>query len=585
MWQTTTTDWCYLARIMSSHLGSYRVLKQLGEGGMASAWLAVAPNGDQVVLKIPLETDDSMTTRLHDEAQAGRRVHHPNVVSTLDYFVDAGRPVLVIEFIDGCALRDLRTRDKFRNPLPAAAVAFLGRTISEALCAIHEATDDDGRPLGMLHRDVTASNVLICKDGAPKLIDLGIARSAENQSEKTQAGMIKGTLRYIAPELLLGDTYSPATDLWSLGVCLFEAALGRQMVAGEPVDIFRALTNGSYRTLRPGERLYAGLQDALFALVADKNNRMRNARAAARMFASLEAKLGNGGQRMVAMLVPFAQESSDADPSAFSDGAGVAPRLSDPLTAPPTAPSPPVPLPLEPEPAVAPAPTSASTPAPAPAPKVVIGDTEYGMAATLQMAAVDVVPLARPTLAPTAPGPTLVLPAVDLRPPARSPTGAQPALDLPPAGSPSGAQAAVDVRPPSGVPADPGPTLVLPAVDLRPPSADGPPAPTVVLPSVNPTPVNRMAARVAANGDVLPEGASTLQMPAWTSSSEASEAPPALLDDDDEPAPPPRAPTGPRVNIQPVNQSRSQAPASEEAKPTRVLPIAAALRSIRDDDD
>ena len=109
-----------------SHLGVYQVVKQLGEGGMATAWLAVAPTGNYVVLKVPLLTDPSMAVRLRDEAQAGRRIHHPHVVSTLDFFVDAGRPVLVIEFVDGCALRDLRTRDNFRNPLPAAGLSSDG---------------------------------------------------------------------------------------------------------------------------------------------------------------------------------------------------------------------------------------------------------------------------------------------------------------------------------------------------------------------------------------------------------------------------------------------------------------------------
>ncbi|MDP2344162.1 MAG: protein kinase [Deltaproteobacteria bacterium] len=554
-----------------SHLGAYRVLKQLGEGGMASAWLAVSPTGQHVVLKIPLITDDVMAVRLRDEAQAGRRIHHPHVVSTLDFFVDAGRPVLVIEFVDGCALRDLRTRDNFRNPLPAAGVAWLGRAISEALCAIHEAKDDDGRPLGMLHRDVTASNILLDKSGAPKLIDLGIARSAENEGEKTQAGMLKGTLRYLAPELLLGEGYSASTDLWSLGVCLFEAALGRQMVAGEPVDIFRALTNGSYRTLRRGETLNPVLQDALFALLTDKPNRLRNARAAARMFAGVEAKLGPGGREIVATLVPFAQESSDDDPSAFSahEPPGHADDFDDGMGT---------------FAAVARSPQSTTDAPPAPPAKVVIGTTDYGTAATLQMAAVNITPPPAPPPPPAPhrsaslsaagvpanPGPTLVLPAVDIAPPPR-PVAAGPTIVL----------AASDVRPASsGTPA--------PGSPGRAPASSGMAGPTIVMPSVNP-----MAARVAASGDVLPEGASTLQMPAWK--------PPGVVEDDDDvseeitdpnarspltsaqsqPPTTTKPPAAPLVSRPP----QPKAPLSEEAKPTMLLPVAAALKTTRDDDD
>ena len=528
-----------------SHLGAYRVLKQLGEGGMASAWLAVAPNGAQVVLKIPLATDAQMVVRLHDEAQAGKRVRHPHVVSTLDFFVDAGRPVLVIEFIDGCALRDPRTRDNFRNPLPAAAVAWLGRTISEALCAIHEAQDDAGQPLGMLHRDVTASNILLEKDGAPKLIDLGIARSAENEGEKTQAGMLKGTLRYLAPELLMGEGYSAATDLWSLGVCLFEAALGRQMVAGTPIGIFRALTSDSYRTLRPGERLDPALQDALFALLADKNSRLRNARASARMFRGLEARLGPG-QHIVAALVPFAQASSDDDPSAFSQSdRGSAANLGRSVKHPQ-------------EPAQAftssKAPVAQNRSAP---PKVIIGDTEYGTVATLQMEAVTVHP--PQGAASIAPGPTLVLPAVDIR--------------LPEDTSNHDAAVSPTVRTTS-TPAEMNwqePTLVLPAVDSRPSNLSSSPVPVL---HANRTLLPLMAARVAADGDVLPEGASTLQMPAWTPPEPAgaidrispNSGDPVQHGGANEPAP------------------RTLTPTSGQGAVTRVLPVAVAIPIRRDDE-
>ena len=592
-----------------SHLGVYQVVKQLGEGGMATAWLAVAPTGNYVVLKVPLLTDPSMAVRLRDEAQAGRRIHHPHVVSTLDFFVDAGRPVLVIEFVDGCALRNLRTRDNFRNPLPAAGVAFLGRTISEALCAIHEAKDDAGQPLAMLHRDVTASNILLGRDGNPKLIDLGIARSAENEGEKTQAGMLKGTLRYLAPELLMGEGYTASTDLWSLGVCLFEAALGRQMVAGEPVDIFRALTSGSYRALRRGERIEPALQDALFALLTEKATRLRNARAAARMFAGLEARFGPG-QHIISTLVPYAQESSDDDPSAFSSsdpGAVAAEGFDDAASTMDT-------VLRKPRSATEP---PRAPPPPPPPPKVVIGGTEYGTAATLQMQAVPLAP----------PGPTIVLPAVNVEPPAATtttapaaavansrsvvlgnvapgPTLVLPAVDIPVPPSPGFSAAssapaptivlpAVDVRPP---PAAPGPTMVLPAmprlrstgnlplVDVRPAGPSASPArpapsavagPTLVMPSVNP--VNAMAGRVAAAGDVLPEGASTLQMAAWTPPEPAKEE---QWEDvtDPEPPPPPPPPPPPRF-------TKPQAPASEQAKQTLLLPVAAALKVARDDDD
>jgi serine/threonine-protein kinase len=302
---------------MAEQLGAYRIVRKLGEGGMALAYLATSPDGRPVVLKMPLAPSSETSVKLRDEAQAGFRIQSPFVVRTLDFFVDRGRPVLVVEYVEGCALRDLRQKGKAQNPLPAVAVAWIGRAIAEGLAAIHEATDEQGKPLGMLHRDVTASNILIDFTGVPRLIDLGIARSVENQQEKTQAGMIKGTLRFVAPELLLGAGYSAATDLWALGVSLFEAAVGRQMVSGAPVEVFRTLTQGRHMTLRPGEFIEPALHDALQALLCEKDARLRNARAAARMFAAVEQKLAHAdparrtGQVWLAASVPHASPNED----------------------------------------------------------------------------------------------------------------------------------------------------------------------------------------------------------------------------------------------------------------------------------
>ena len=348
-----------------TRLGDYTVLRRLGDGGMARALLARAPDGREVVLKIPLEASSQMTTRLRDEAQAGFRIRHRHVVSTLDFFVDAGHAVLVLEFIDGCALKDLRQLGGRPNPLPAVAVAGLGRAIAEGLAAIHAAVDEHGAPLGMLHRDVSPANVLIGRDGVPRLIDLGIARSVENEADRTSAGMLKGTLRYVAPELLNGAGYTPATDLWSLGVCLFEAAVGRLMVGGDPVAIFKTLMSGRYRDLRPGEVIEPDLATAIFALVAPEDARIRQAHAAAAIFTRLERALiardpeGYTGQQWLQSWVPWGVAGGgEADED---DDSG----------------------PMVPAPA-------------APPPRLVLGDDRHGTAPTMVMPKVDIpVPVAR----------------------------------------------------------------------------------------------------------------------------------------------------------------------------------------------
>jgi eukaryotic-like serine/threonine-protein kinase len=591
---------------MLSRLGDYEILRKLGEGGMATALLGRSSGGRLVVLKVPLEASAEMAIKLRDEAQAGFRIRHPNVVETIDYFLDAGRPVLVVDYIDGCPLRDLRRLGGQPNPLPPAAVAWLGRSIAEGLAAIHDATDEHGQPLRMLHRDVTPSNILIGRDGVPRLIDLGIARSTENQQERTEVGMLKGTLRYVAPELLAGQPYSVASDLWSLGVCLFEAALGRHMVSGEAVQIFRQLTMGTYRELRPGESLHPDLAVAIFALVTDVTMRLRNARAAAAVFARLEQKLvaedpnRYPGQSWLQSWVPWAVANEDdkdsgwhaaapaPEPSSWSPSSP-APSSSvllasptSPLGAPPPEPS------VVPVSSSSPPPTAAASTA-VPPPKTVLGDERFGMTPTLAMPAARVPPppptpepastlvLPRVDVAPPTPEPasTLVLPRVDVAPTTPEPasTLVLPRVDVAPT-TPEPASTLVlprvDVAPTTPEPAS---TLVLPQVDLPalPPVRTEVPAhsgigigpglgigPTMVLPKVDLRPSNpgtplsslaglrgpRLVDAEAAPGDVLPEGAATIQMEAWSPPVEA-------------PAP------------------ASGPPPSSAAPPTRVMPVAA----------
>ena len=201
--------------------------------------------------------------------------------------------------------------------------------------------------------------MLIARDGVARLIDLGIARSDENEADRTTAGMIKGTLRYVAPELLNGAGYTPATDLWSLGVCLFEAAVGRLMFSGDPVAIFQAVMSGRYTELRPGEHLEPDLAAAIFALVAPEPSRVRHAHAAAAIFTRLERALiardpdGYSGQHWLQLWVPWGVNSGGKDGDVYVDSA--------PL----------LPAPLAPQ-------------------RIVLGDLSHGTAATLVLPKVDI---------------------------------------------------------------------------------------------------------------------------------------------------------------------------------------------------
>ncbi|MBI1947872.1 MAG: protein kinase [Deltaproteobacteria bacterium] len=297
-------------------VGAYQTLAQLGAGGMSLVWLARGPSG-LVVLKRQLNPVDD--DRLIEEAQVGMRLRHPGVVQTLDLLEHEGRPMLVLEYVAGASLVALRTR----GALAPGAVCTLGADVAEALAALHEAKGADGRPMRVLHRDVSPANVIVTPDGHARLIDLGIARAPES-IERTQTGDLRGTVRYLAPELFDAKPHTALTDLWALGVCLFEAALGRQAVTGPEAVILATVVRGKLLELRPGEELPPALDGVVHALCAPVERRVANAAAAARMLRAAAGVFGDGRAAAAAavrgLVDPGATEPhAPAGPAAISD--------------------------------------------------------------------------------------------------------------------------------------------------------------------------------------------------------------------------------------------------------------------------
>jgi serine/threonine protein kinase len=247
-------------------VGRYQVIGTLGSGGMSKVSLARAPGGELVVLK--RQHSPAEDPALFDEARLGIRLFHPHIVDHLDLFEHEGRPVLVVEYVSGATLADL----KATGPLPVPMVLRIGEQIADALHYIHTATEEDGTHLGMLHRDVTPANIIVGHDGNARLIDFGIARSRLRRVEVTQEGVLKGTLRYIAPELLSeGDAVATVhTDLWGLGMSLWEAALGRYAVEGDDPKIFASIITGRTLQLEPGEIMDPTLRSAVAQLLSNE---------------------------------------------------------------------------------------------------------------------------------------------------------------------------------------------------------------------------------------------------------------------------------------------------------------------------
>lgn len=216
------------------HVGPYRVVKAIGAGGSARVDLASLKRAygfeRHVVLKRPLEHlrgDRSVARTLQREAALGGRLVHPNLVAVLDAGTHDGYDYLALEYVDGLSLRELMRESRGEvQALPLAAALSIVVGVARGLHEAHELADDDGSPLGLVHRDVSPSNVLLGRDGSIKLSDFGIAKDTR---VSTLSGSMRGTVTYMAPEQCRGHAFDRRADIFSLGVILHELLTRRRL--------------------------------------------------------------------------------------------------------------------------------------------------------------------------------------------------------------------------------------------------------------------------------------------------------------------------------------------------------------------
>jgi serine/threonine-protein kinase len=216
--------------------GSYRVYEQLGKGGMATVHRAEedTPQGvRQVALKRLVPTLDRKSVALFlDEARLLRYLHHPNIPETYDSGRVFGTYFIAMEYIPGRTLKELVAQCRTTvGPVPQPIVLNLAAQLCDALDYAHKRRDERGRPLGIIHRDVTPANLILAPTGVLKLVDFGLAK-ASAAKEPSVAGVIKGKLGYIAPEYTRGEIDHRA-DLWAVGIIMYELLTGgRQLFDG-----------------------------------------------------------------------------------------------------------------------------------------------------------------------------------------------------------------------------------------------------------------------------------------------------------------------------------------------------------------
>jgi serine/threonine protein kinase len=216
----------------------YRLLNKIAHGGMAEIFLAFQVGAEgfekQVVLKriLPaLAADPSFVRMLVDEAHIASTLNHSNLVQVLDLGKSGNEFFLVLEFVDGWSLEHVRRRaQKARLKLPLPLALYIVGALCRALAYVHT-RKRDGRPLGIVHRDVNPQNVLLSREGEVKLADFGIAK-AIGKREKSATGVIKGKFAYMSPEQSIGVDLDARSDLFSVGTLLYILTTGRKPFEG-----------------------------------------------------------------------------------------------------------------------------------------------------------------------------------------------------------------------------------------------------------------------------------------------------------------------------------------------------------------
>jgi serine/threonine-protein kinase len=252
--------------------GRYELLLELASGGMGAVYLGRqrgAAGFERLVavkrMHRHLTEDPALVAAFHDEARIASGIRHPNVVTVVDVYEDAGEHLIVMDYVDGASVSSLLSSARRRGMKLPRAIAL--RVAVEALRGLHAAhvlRTLDGRPMQIVHRDVSPQNLLLGVDGSVRVTDFGIARALE-RSVRTQTGELKGKVRYMSPEQATGRALDHRSDVFSLGVVLWEMLVGDKLYDAE-TDL-ELLKQASVAAISPPQLRDPTLQPELGALV------------------------------------------------------------------------------------------------------------------------------------------------------------------------------------------------------------------------------------------------------------------------------------------------------------------------------
>jgi serine/threonine protein kinase len=227
--------------ITPERFGRYVLLDRIGAGGMAEVFRAVMPGVEgfrrtfvvKRILAARAQAADFVEMFVQ-EARIGALLNHPNIVQVYDFGNVDGNYFLAMEYLRGRDLSALTRRLRERQrPCPIPIATFIAREVAQSLGYAHALTDPEGQPLHVVHRDVSPSNIMCVRAGGVKLLDFGIAKATGVAPEQTGQGIFKGKLAYMAPERIRDEPFDGRSDLFALGVVLWELLTGRRLFRGQ----------------------------------------------------------------------------------------------------------------------------------------------------------------------------------------------------------------------------------------------------------------------------------------------------------------------------------------------------------------
>ncbi len=228
-----------------TRVGPYTIVRPLALGGMAEVYLArdETGTGPSVVALKRVRDRHATTPRylrmFRDEIRIAAQLTHPNIARLLDYSMAGASPYYIMEYVRGVTVSRLRwLAQTYARSIPLAVALGVIREAAAALHHAHEKVDRHGNPRCIVHRDVSPSNVLVSLDGAVKVIDFGVAKAARRETETTER-LLKGRIGYMSPEQCTGAPLDRRSDIFALGILLYELTTGHTAYSGTDYEILR----------------------------------------------------------------------------------------------------------------------------------------------------------------------------------------------------------------------------------------------------------------------------------------------------------------------------------------------------------